>query len=460
MQIEPGSFRDPAGYVFRDEAGMLSRAVSKSYKADYDHLMHSGLYDKLTNEKLLVSHKEITPTGSSLIYKYLQPAEITPVSFPYEWCFGQLKDAALLTLDVLLSALDYGMVLKDASSFNVLLKPDGKPVFIDTLSFELYDGNSPWVAYRQFCQHYLAPLALMSHGAPSANKLLMSHMDGVPLSAASKLLPTNSYFKLGLLIHIHVHSRINNAAAKPSASHSKHTNGVRTLKTLALNLKSTISGLKWLPEGTEWASYYTNTNYSDASMQHKVQLVQEALSSISYAYAWDVGANSGRFSRIAAQNAKVVVASDYDPAAIEQLHKQIKQTNTLNILPLVIDITNPSPAIGWNNVERASLLNRINSELILALALIHHLVITHNIPLPYIVKIFAAKCRYLLIEFIPKEDSQVQQMLVGRKDIYVEYNQASFEEVFASSFACLSKSEITGTLRTLYLFEQKNAPTS
>lgn len=191
----PGSFRDPSGFVFwRD--GVIYRQVNAIYKEDYDHLMSSGLYKALVDAGLLIPHEEVgaEPAVSDGAYKIIRPELVTFVSYPYEWSFSQLKDAALTTLRVQHESMDFGMTLKDCSAYNVQFK-DGKPVFIDTLSFERYREGTPWAPYRQFCQHFLAPLALMSHRDVRLSQLLRIHVDGVPLDLASSLLPLS-------LIHI------------------------------------------------------------------------------------------------------------------------------------------------------------------------------------------------------------------------------------------------------------------
>lgn len=198
----PGSFRDPSGFIFF-ENGSLYRQVNIVYRENYDQLINSGLYETLVRLGLMVSHEEVdlhyARTNSA--YRILKPALIPFISYPYEWCFSQLKDAALTTLEIQKKALDFGMSLKDASAYNIQFL-DGKPVFIDTLSFEKYEEGQPWVAYRQFCQHFLAPLALMCFSDVRLNQLLRIYPDGIPLDLASCLLPLRTFLKFSLLSHI------------------------------------------------------------------------------------------------------------------------------------------------------------------------------------------------------------------------------------------------------------------
>jgi hypothetical protein len=192
------SFRDPSGFLFIRE-GILYRQVNQVYREDYSRLMDSGLYEKLVKNGLLITHAEtdIQPADGVLSYKVICPERVPFISYPYEWSFGQLQDAALATLSIQRRALKLGMSLKDASAYNIQF-PKGKAMLIDTLSFEQYQEGEPWVAYRQFCQHFLAPLALMAYKDVRLNQLLRIYIDGIPLDLASKLLPRSTRWNLGL----------------------------------------------------------------------------------------------------------------------------------------------------------------------------------------------------------------------------------------------------------------------
>jgi len=219
-EIHRASFRDPSGYVFR-RGGYLYRQINTCYAREYDHLMSSGLYQRLVDKGWLVVHQEvdIEPLEPSTCYRVIQPQEIRFISYPYEWCFSQLRDAALLTLAVQREALECGMTLKDASAYNIQFH-HGKPILIDTLSFALYEEGAPWVAYRQFCQHFLAPLALMSRVDLRLGRLSTLYIDGIPLDLASRLLPFATRFDFGLLSHIHLHAK-----AQQAASHVQEQRG-------------------------------------------------------------------------------------------------------------------------------------------------------------------------------------------------------------------------------------------
>lgn len=457
-QAQAGSsFRDPSGYIFRNGDG-LYRLVNSCYKNEYKKLIASGLYQTLIDKGLLVVHQEISETcmfeDSFMIIK---PNQIPFISYPYEWCFGQLKDAALLTLDIQIEALKKNMSLKDASAYNVQFK-EGKPIFIDTLSFETYKEGQPWVAYKQFCQHFLAPLALMSLSDIRLNKLFINFIDGIPLDLASALLPLKSKLSPSLGLHIHLHSmqQIRKSNQKLDKDKIKNSMSRHNFFALIDSLKSAINKLNWKPDKTEWHDYYLhNNNYKGNSLYEKEIVVSDFLASLKPNSVWDLGANDGRFSRIACQHAKHVVSWDIDPACVENNYRSIKIHRETALLPLLIDLSNPSPAIGWSNAERDSFLDRGPCDVLLSLGLIHHLAISNNIPLAYIARFFSRLGKYLLIEFVPKEDSQVMKLLVNRPDNFPNYHKDGFEEAFYEYFTIERTQVIKGTVRTLYFLKVK-----
>ena len=267
-----GSFRDPSGFVYIQN-GILYRQINDVYRNNYEQLMESGLYEKLVSANLLIGHKEIEIDyrHNDKAYKIIKPDVIDFISYPYEWCFSQLKDAALLTLQIQKIALNYGMILKDSSAYNIQFH-NNKPVFIDTLSFENYQDGMPWSAYKQFCQHFLAPLALSAYKDIRLNQLLKLYLDGIPLDLASALLPLKANFNYHILIHIHLHSK-----AQKKFSHKKinRSDKINRLSLLGLidSLETAVKKMTWNSHGTNWAGYYDNTSYSSGSFDHKKAVV-------------------------------------------------------------------------------------------------------------------------------------------------------------------------------------------
>jgi len=449
----PGSFRDPSGFVFSRE-GLIYRQVNQGYAEEYDQLMGSGLYEELTGDDLLLAHSELSLDYALTddAYRVIEPEQVPFISYPYEWCFSQLKAAALLTLEVEKKAFDHGMSLKDCSAYNIQFQ-GGKPVFIDTLSFEEYHEGAPWTPYRQFCQHFLAPLALMSHTDIRLHRLFRIHLDGIPLDLASTLLPARTWLNFGLLSHLHMHARAQGRFADKSVSSDGRGVGRTAFLGLLESLRSTVKKLTWRPGGTEWHNYYEISNYSADALERKRELVGKLLDEVSPAPAsvWDLGANTGLFSRIASDRGIPTIAFDLDPAAVEENYRRAATREETTILPLVLDLTNPSPGIGWENQERVSLLDRGPADVALALALIHHLAISNNLPFGKVAHFFHQACQALIIEFVPKSDSQVQKLLATREDIFSEYDEQSFERAFGALFDIRRREAIPGTERTLYL---------
>ncbi len=462
VQLDSASFRDPSGFIFSFE-NAIYRQVNQSYREEFDLLHESGLYDQLVAQELLVAHQEVSLDLASTqqAYKIIKPEHIPYISYPYEWSFSQLKDAALLTLKIQKMALAKELSLKDASAYNIqFLK--GKPVFIDTLSFEKYK-DGPWVAYKQFCQHFLAPLALKVYCDRRMAQLLRTNIDGIPLDLASKLLPRRSWLNFSLMAHLHLHakmqSKYSDAAREETKTSTKLSMNKSKLVAMIDQLESCVKRLKWSQEKTEWGDYYADTNYQDESMSHKRELVATYLQKVDAAHGLrviDMGANNGEFSRIAANYAEVVVSQDIDEVAVEKNYLFSQHQKETKILPLLQDLVNPSPAIGWANQERMSLCERGGVDVVMALALIHHIAISNNVPLSHIAHFFARMGRNLVIEFVPKEDSQVERLLATREDIFPNYTQAGFEAAFAEYFNVQESTPVKGTKRTLYLMTVKS----
>lgn len=454
--LSSASFRDPSGFIFIRN-GDIFRQVNDAYRTHYEKLLGSGLYNALVGRGWLIEHEETDEPAADerYAYKVLRPRRIDFISYPYEWAFSQLQDAALLTLDVQLLAMEHDLSLKDASAYNVQFD-SGKPLLIDTLSFESYREGSPWVAYRQFCQHFLAPLALMARTDIRLNQLLRSYIDGVPLDLASALLPVRTRLQLGLALHIHLHARTQRAYSSTEGAQPKR--GVKVsrmgLTGMLQGLRKLVAGLKWNPAGTEWGDYYQATNYTDAAFEHKQRLVAEYLASIRPRRVWDLGANTGVFSRIASRTGASTVAFDIDPAAVESNYRLVKRDGGVQPLPLLLDLTNPSPGLGWAGTERDSLQARGPVDCAMALALIHHLAISNNVPLLKVAAYLSELCEHLVIEFVPKADSQVRRLLSVREDIFGEYDQLHFEMAFSAYFSIVRAESVEGTERTLYLMKK------
>lgn len=449
MTIDPASFRDNRGFIYHDNNQLL-RQINPAGRESYDLLMSSGLYEALVKDSLLIKHTEVKtkPAGA---YKVIKPDLVPFVSYPYEWSFSQLKDAALTTLAIQKLAMDNGQTLRDASAYNIQFM-NGKPVLIDTLSFEAYTEGAPWQAYRQFCQHFLAPLALAAHVDPDLSQLLRVYIDGIPLGLAAKLMPGRSLFNPGIYMHVKLHGRFQESHAGDAKAPTPKTVSRTALLGVLDSLERTIKGFKLGKGKTEWGNYYEDTNYSQAAFKSKQASVKDAIEKLKPQRVIDLGANDGSFSRLATA-AELVISADIDPLAVEHNYLKLRREGQTNLLPLLIDLTNPSPGIGWNNQERTTFTSRAGGDATLALALIHHLAISNNLPLGMIADFMALLSPNLIIEWVPKSDSQVRRLLATREDIFTDYTETGFEKAFSHHFSITTKAQIKDSDRILYVMK-------
>jgi hypothetical protein len=451
------SFRDPSGIVYKKDKEVF-RQINNCYASQYEKAVETGLFEFGINKKLLLPFEEVEPDESQQdnVYKIIKPEQIKFISYPYEWCFSQIKDAALLTLDLHLAALERDMVLKDASIYNVQFW-NGRPTFIDHLSFELLENVTVWPAYGQFCRHFLAPLALMAHRDYRLNSLYLTNLDGVPLDLASTLLKKTSNLNPRLLMHIHLHAKAQKRySVKANDQKIKGRRiDMNGLLGIAGSLRKAVEKLHWKSTGTEWGNYYKDTNYSESSMQAKKAIITSMLEKVEADVVWDLGGNDGTMTCLASERGAYSLCFDIDHAAVEKNYLRCRKEGEKNLLPLVMDFCNPSPGIGFASKERDSLSDRVSAELVMALAFIHHLAISNNLPFKYIAEYFASLGPWLIIEFVPKSDSQVQRLLATREDIFDRYDQENFEVTFGSYYEVVEKTAVSGSERFIYLMKRK-----
>ena len=457
-RVDAASFRDPAGFVFwRD--GRLYRQVNRVHAQHFDLLHDSGLYEDLTERRLLVRHQEIDVAlgASDDAYRVLEPERVGFISYPYEWSFEMLRDAALATLAIQDAALDRGMSLRDATAFNLAFHR-GQPLFLDTTSFEMLPEGRPWVAYRQFCQHFLAPLALMAYRDVRLGQLHRIHVDGVPLDLAAALLPARSKTKAGLTMHLRMHAR---SQRKHGSSESTTSSRARPFSTQAFrglvsSLRKTVEGLPGAKGASVWRNYYSEADhYSSDSSVRKEQLVEGWVDEVGPSTVWDLGANTGRFAKVASSRGIDTLALDVDPFCVDEAYRRARADGDEHLLPLVQDLTNPSTGIGWADEERSSLESRGPADLVMALAVIHHLAIANNVPLAGISDYFARLGLHCIVEFVPKDDPKVQVLLKDREDVFAGYTIEGFERAVEESFTIEHREPVADSGRTLFLLKRR-----
>jgi hypothetical protein len=453
------SFRDPAGFVYSHQ-GELRRQVSQVYREHYDRLLSSGLYDELIQAGLLVPHEEISTSAAAepdRAYRVLRPERVEFISYPGEWSFSAFQDAALVALEVQRRALERGMTLKDCSAFNFPFH-NGRPVLIDTLSFEI-DRDEPWSGYRQFCEHFLAPLALMALLDGRLGQICRSSVDGVPIDLAARLLPWRSMLRFGLAVHLHLHSAFQRGQS--GATTVSRTARVTKAAKLGLvdSLRSTVSGLRWKHRRGEWESYYDEHSYTPAEFDQKAATVKAWIQQTGTGTVWDLGANTGYFSFLACELSRRVVAFESDAACVDRIYVQARDKGETRLLALVQDLANPTPSFGWENCERASIFERGRPDLVLALALVHHLVLAGNQPLENVAAFFSRLTPSLVIEFVPEDDPQAISLSQRTRGIHHPYDRAHFERCMGQYFDVLSSVRVTGGGRMLYLMRSNQKST-
>lgn len=450
--VHEASFRDPSGHLFYD-GDTLKRRILPIYFKQYKALKESGFFNTLSRKHLLIPHKETSVSEQEII---LTPEVIPFITNPYEWSFEQYKQAALLTLKIQKYALTKGFILKDASAYNVTMY-QGKPIFIDTLSFDFYEQDTPWRAYKQFITHFFGPLVLAKYHGTDIFKMMLTHIDGIPVQLIASLLPGKS--KLSSTIYTNIH-----LLAKMEGKHKDDYKAEAKVAKLSLKAQNTILDSLYdyiknlsVNEATEWGDYYTKTNYDATAFEAKKRLIKSWVAPLNPNRIIDVGGNDGTFARSLDSNAHLIV-TDIDAQAVEQNFVKAQQQKENNMLAFVCDVLQPAAGIGFNNTERHPLLHRLTNyapDVTMALALIHHITLSGNVPFEKSASFFAQFTKNLIIEFPKREDSWVHSLLVRKREFinhFDFYNEANFEEGFKKHFKLEKKETIAGTSRVLYLF--------
>ena len=449
-QQHPSSFRDPSGFVFEAD-GKLYRQINTIYAQDYELLMRSGLYNLLKEKQWLIPHAEVEPgiSPSKESYKTILPQFIPFLSYPYEWCFEQLQDAALLTLDILKASVEQDIVLKDATPYNIQFL-NTRPVLIDTLSFEKYNESKPWIAYRQFCEMFLFPLIVSHYSGIEVNRLFVAYPEGIPAPVTAHLLPNKAKFNLGNWLYVFLPASIKGSGKQNKVTFSK-PKLMRIVEDLQGRIAATTPSRK---KPSAWKNYYEETILSDEYLAEKQVIIKGMIEQSRATSAIDMGCNRGVFSRLLSKDINHVVAIDSDHDSISSLYRSAKQEG-IQLLPLCVDLTNPIGEGGFGNKERKSFTCRLKFELVLALALMHHLCIGKNIPFRMLAEYFASICKTLIIEFVPKSDEKVQQLLQNREDIFDDYSEQEFENSFELHFQIETRTKILNSQRIVYLMKRK-----
>lgn len=448
VERDPASFRDPGSTVFISN-GRVFRGLSSEAGRDWERASSAGFLDQLTSEGKVVATKRVPceelPGRSWQVV--LEHEAVPFLSYPFEWPFGMLRDAAILHLEVLLRALADDITTKDGSAYNVQWR-GSSPIFIDMASF-VPAGAGPWLGYRQFCETFLTSLLLQACRGVDFQPWLRGHLEGIPLAATRRLLTLRDLARPGVLRHVFLHSLLQERT-KTSASATKaaleEAGFDRKITTAsAAGLLRLVESLSWTPAATPWTSYAQANSYSSEDKARKARFVESALQH-HLALVLDLGCNDGNYSRIAARSADYVVAVDGDHLVVENFYRSLAAERNSQILTLVMDMTNPTPALGWRG-ERRSFQDRARPDLVLCLALVHHLTIAGNVPLLEVVDWLRSFNARVVAEFVPPSDPLVQQMLADKPAGHHEYRTEYFESLLSARFSLLDSEELTGGRR-------------
>ena len=463
-----GSFRDRANRVYRMDSEIV-RGLDTEALANWKAVQEQPFFRKLMDDGRIVASSDrsvdqrLLPSDHKWA-GYVQHERVPFLSYPYEWSFNMLKDAALLHLDILEEAIPSGWTLKDASAYNVQFF-GARPAFIDVVSFAPYTAGDPWIGYRQFCMMFLYPLMLNAYRGIDYRPLLRSSLEGIDPDTANQMLSGATRFRKGVLGHVYLHAKMQarhknrdldearrlteDVDQRPSERKAGRHSEAMVMGVLQ-GLRRTIEKLRSPDDRTTWGNYETDHSYAEASFAAKTAFVQEVVEERRRRLVWDLGCNTGTFSRIAASNSDYVVAIDGDVQAVDRLYQRERAAASTAILPLVMNIANLSPAQGWRGAERKALEERGRPDLVLCLALIHHIVISANIPLAEFLEWLRSLGGEVVIESVGRNDDMTRMLLRNRIDQYAELDDENFERTVGEKFEIARTQPLKGGTRCLY----------
>ena len=455
--FDSGSFRDPDTRIFHHD-GSVYRCLSARALRDWRQLAGTGFYERFVADRRVIPTREVTDLGTlppldGRWAAILEHERVPFVSYPYEWSFGMLKDAALLQLDVTRAALDEEMTLKDATAFNVQWR-GAHPTFIDIGSFTAYAAGEPWAGYRQFCETFLYPLLLQAYRNVPFHPWLRGSLEGISAAQCSALLTGRDRLRRGVLAHVvlqaQAQARYEDTVGDVRRELRAAGFGAGLIKHNIDRLRRTVARLRWTVSRSTWSNYQREHSYEDADLRRKGEFVGQVLDRRRWPVVWDLGCNTGHYSRMAARHADHVLALDADHLVVERLYESLKADGPDNILPLLADLADPSPGLGWRGRERLPLAERGRPALIVCLALVHHLVIGRNIPLDDFVAWLAQFGAELILEYVGRDDPMVERLLRNRRDQEPDYSGEAVRAALERHFGAITHTTLPSGTRTLY----------
>jgi hypothetical protein len=459
---DSASFRDRRSRVFYQD-GQVLRALDARGTEDWRALSRTRLFGRLVREGALIATDElggITPPRSLAGGPWctvLRHDPVPVISYPFEWSFTMMKDAALRHLDIMLRALDEKLVLKDASPYNYQWV-GVRPVLIDIGSFAPLIAGEPWIGYRQFCRMFLYPLLLEAYRGIPCQPWLRASIEGVDAETCWRVLSAANLLRPGVLRDVYLQYRFERACAATGADvRSDLQRAGFTADMLKVNLRRlqrVIDGLD-SPRTSAWTDYAQTNQYEARDQQAKTEFVARICASRRWRLVWDIGSNTGAYSRIAGDAAGYVLALDADAVTVNHLYESLKQEERTRLLPLMFDVADPSPPLGWRNRERPTLEERGRPDLVLFLAVLHHLVIGAGIPLPDVIDWLASLEASVVIEFVDRDDPMVRRLLGQKNEPYADYDRAAFERCLSAAFDITDRRALESGTRRLYAAERR-----
>lgn len=462
VQPDSGSFRDPLSRVFIGKTDVV-RGFTALGKSDIDTVWSKKFISKALASGDLISSEIITPKEAGLGAPWvaaMRHPRLPMISYPYEWTFSMLKDAALLTLRLTRDALAEGVGVKDATPYNVQFI-GSRAQFIDAGSFEARKKSDPWYGYLQFCELFLYPLMLQAYLGVQYQPFLRGAVNGVSPDTMRKLLPRKLFGgRKGRLVHVVLHAsaqaRMSNTSVDVKAETAKSGMKPEVLDAMLKKLIALVEGLTLGDKKSTWSDYSDRAHYVESSLDEKEKFVRDAVASKQRSMVWDIGCNDGRFSRIASQHSNYVCAMDADPLVIDRLYQALRHEKNEKIQPMYVDLADTGGGIGWRGQERPGIFDRGNPDVVLYLAVIHHLAITYNVPIASQLDLLASITKELVIEMPHADDPMVKRLLLNKRDgIFDDFNLAEFERLLGERFTVKKKMLLSSGTRTIFHVTRK-----
>ena len=457
LRQDSGSFRDPLSRVFLDGDRVL-RGFSAQGAADLDAVWSKRSIQEALASGRLIESTLVEPASVGLGEPWVRAMthpRVPFISYPYEWTFSMLKDAALLQLDLIRAALADGVGVKDATPYNVQFI-GSRPQFIDAGSFEVRRKGDPWYGYKQFCEMFLYPLMLQAHLGVGFQPFLRGSVNGISPETMAKLLPGSlRHPRKGRFTHVVLHAAAQKRFADSSTDVKKEVAKAgmspQVLDATLRKLTGIVSGLSLGDKKSTWSEYSERGHYIESSLDEKERFVRDAVAASPRHQVWDIGCNDGRFSRIASAHSRYVVAMDADPLVVDRLYGSLKAEKNESILPLYVDMSDSGGGIGWRGRERPGVFDRGAPEVVLYLAVIHHVAITFNIPVAAQLDMLRDLTPELVIEMPHADDPMVRTLLRNKRDgIHADFTLDEFERLLGERFEIKSKLLLSSGTRTIF----------